>query len=154
MKKLIRIGLILFGLGVLAAVGTYLYLFHKPHRNIAKEKPAYVLQAEELYTEFVSDEDISYKKYGDQVLQITGDVVDINILDNTASITYLDPIEGINCSFDSLTVVKTGSELSHIQTGDRVTLKGKCDGYDFIMGVVLTRCVLIENDGYLAASFR
>ena len=152
MKKLFKIGLILFGIGIFAAGGTYMYVFHKPHRNVAKEKPAYVLDAEELYTEFVTDEEISYEKYGDQVLQITGNVVEVNVLQNTASIVYLDPVDGINCSFDSLTVVKSGSELSQIQAGDRVTVKGKCDGYDFIMGVVLTRCVLIEDDKFLAAA--
>jgi hypothetical protein len=146
MKKLIRIGLILFGAGVLLAFGTYLYVFHKPHRNVAKEKPSYVLDAQSLFSNFKNNEDSSYIKYGDKVIQVTGNVVDITIQDNAATIVYIDPIEGISCSFDSITVAKTRDELSKIQLGDRVTIKGKCDGYDLIMGVVLTRCILINDD--------
>ena len=60
MKKLLKIGLVLFLFGIVAAVGTYFYVFHKPHRNIAKEVPAYVVCAKKLYTEFSEDEIIAY----------------------------------------------------------------------------------------------
>ena len=49
MKKLIKIGIILFLLGIVAATGTYFYVFHKAHRNIAKEKPAYEICAKDLF---------------------------------------------------------------------------------------------------------
>ena len=145
MKKIIKIGLILFLIGVVSATGTYLYLFHKPHRNIAREKPAFEMNAEDLYTEFSSDETTSYEKYGNKVLQVTGKVVEFDLNSNGASLVYVDPMEGINCEFDSTTVADTRNELSKIDVGKIVTLKGQCDGFDLIMGVVLTRCVLIES---------
>jgi hypothetical protein len=143
-KKLIRIALILTALGLFSATGTYLYVFHKPHRNIAKEKPAYILDAGSLISDFSSDETASYEKYGNKVLQVSGEVVDISVSDNSASITLLDQMEGINCSFDSLEVVNSKSELEQLNVGNKVDLKGQCDGYDMIMGVVLTRCVFAK----------
>jgi hypothetical protein len=52
-------------------------------------------------------------------------------------------MEGITCSFDSLSMVKSSDKLRQIKAGDEVVLKGQCDGYDMIMGVVLSRCVLL-----------
>ena len=151
MKKLLKIGLILFGIGVLSGIGTYLYVFHKPHRNIAKEKPAYIVDARSLYDEFSVNEESSYEKYGDQVIEVTGEVIDFSLQPNGATLVYLDPLEGISCSFDSLTVVQENSELEKVEVGKQVTLKGKCDGYDMIMGVVLTRCVVLDIEEPIAS---
>lgn len=151
MKKLLKIGLILFLFGVVSATGTYLYVFHKPHRNVARETPAYEICAKDLYTKFSIDETASYEKYGNQVLQVTGRVVEFELNSNGASLVYVDPFEGINCAFDSTAVIKERNELKAIDVGNIVTVKGQCDGYDMIMGVVLTRCVLIESNQFLSS---
>lgn len=143
-KKLFRIAVILFGLGCISAVGTYLYVFHKPHRNIEKEKAAFIIDAKSLYDEFALDEDVSYQKYGNQVLEVSGEIVDISVNANNTSIVLLDEMEGISCSFDSLDTKKYYENLSKLSSGDNVKLKGQCDGYDMIMGVVLTRCIIAQ----------
>jgi hypothetical protein len=143
-KKFIRIAIILFVIGVLSGIGTYLYVFHKPQRNIAKEKPAYELDASTLFSDFSSDETTSYEKYGNKVLLVSGAVVDISISGKGASITLLDEMEGINCSFDSVEVSKARNVFNEITVGEQLALKGQCDGYDMIMGVVLTRCVIAK----------
>jgi hypothetical protein len=143
-KKILKIGFLLFGIGLFSGLGTYIYVFHKPQRNINKEKPAFVMSAEELYKEFSDSEDSSFIKYGDKVIELTGKISDVTLNSNGASITLLDEISGVNCSFDSLTVAEHKSELEIYKPGDIITLKGKCDGYDMIMGVVLTRCILIK----------
>lgn len=142
MKKLIKIGLFLLGFGLIAAFGTYLYVFHKPHRNIAKEKPAYVLDASQLYADFSSNEEDSYNKYGNKVILVRGEVVDIAMKNNSASITLIDEMEGINCAFDSTSMIKNKDKLEKISNGDVINIKGQCDGYDMIMGVVLSRCYI------------
>jgi hypothetical protein len=142
-KKIFKIGLILFGIGLLAGFGTYMYVFHKPHRNILKETPAYTLAASDLYTEFSLNETASFEKYANKVLQINGEVADIQINDNNALLTLNDAMEGVNCSFDSVTVAKNLDKLKNIHVGDKIELKGQCDGYDIIMGVVFTSCVLL-----------
>lgn len=141
MKKLIKIGLILFGVGLFAALGVYLYVFHKPHRNIAKEEPAYILKADQLVSEFTTNEEAGYAKYGDMVVQISGEVVEKNISEKGASLVYVSPMEGVSCTLDSITALAYDTQLKQLSVGDEFTLKGKVDGYDFIMGVVISRCV-------------
>ena len=150
MKKLFKIGLILAAVGILSATGVYLYVFHKPHRNIAKEAPAYVVDAHTFYSEFANDETAAYEKYGNRVIQVYGEVVDISLSDNSASLVLLNEMEGIACGFDSLDVVKQKFQLQGLQIGDNVNLKGQCDGYDMIMGVVLTRCILTDESVVIA----
>lgn len=140
-KKLFRIAIILFGIGCISAVGTYIYVFHKPHRNIEKEDAAFIIDAQMLFDEFSMDEMASYEKYGNQVLEVSGEVVEISINANNSSLVLLDQMEGVNCSFDSLGTVKYKDALAKLKVGENVKVKGQCDGYDMIMGVVLTRCV-------------
>jgi hypothetical protein len=143
MKKLLKIGLILFAIGLLAGIATYVYVFHKPHRNIAKEKAAFVLSANQIYSDFSAAEDSSFAKYGNKVIQLNGNVVDIKIETNQAIITMNDAMESVNCTFDSVTTVEDINRLKQINVGDNVELKGQCDGYDMITGVVITRCILL-----------
>lgn len=145
MKRLIKIGFILLSIGIFAAFGTYLYVFHKPHRNIAREAPAYRVDARQLYDEFNNNEDSSYSKYADKVLQVTGPVAEVSTSTNSANITLLDRMSGISFGFDSLTLASNKAQLESIREGDTITIKGKCDGYDMIMGVVLTRSIVISQ---------
>jgi hypothetical protein len=140
LKNLYIIGAILLFIGL----GGLYYVFNKAPRNIEKEKPSFTMSAEQLYKEFSTSEDSSYAIYGDKIIEVTGSVSDIIVNNNGASLTLLDEISGINCSFDSISVAENRSELIKIKHGDNVSLKGKCDGYDMIMGVVLSRCVLIK----------
>jgi len=151
MNKIFKIILILGAFGILSASAVYLYVFHKPHRNITKETPAYVIEAPEFYSEFSNDETAAYEKYGNQVIQVSGEVVNISLSENSASVVLLDEMEGIACAFDSLGMAKQLNHLMAINVGDEVSLKGQCDGYDMIMGVVLTRCILLEDNIIIAA---
>ena len=142
-KKLLKIFLVLFGIGLFVGICTYLYVFHKPHRNIANEKPAYTLNAFQLLDEFNVSEDSSYIKYGDKVLQVDGKIEELSSSDTTLSIILSNPEKGISCSFEAEYCLKNKDRIKQLKIGTPVTLKGKCDGYDMIMGVVLTRCVLL-----------
>ena len=107
------------------------------------EEPAYILSAEQLTNDFEKDENSAYERYGNKTLQVSGIINDINYTKNTASITLKDGSTGVNCSFDSVSVAKIGiNNLKILKVNDSVNIKGKCDGYDMIMGVVLSRCHL------------
>jgi hypothetical protein len=143
MKKLFKIGLILFSVGLLLGLATYIYVFHKPHRNIGKEKAAYILSANQIYQDFSTQEDSSYVKYGNKVIQVNGQVADIQLQSNQATITMNNTMESVNCIIDSTTMVENIDQIKQISVGDNVELKGQCDGYDMITGVVITRCILL-----------
>jgi hypothetical protein len=87
--------------------------------------------------------DGSYEKYGNKVIRIKGAVENITLNKNSASIVFIDEMDGVNCAFDSLSMIKNLEKLKKINVGDSIELKGQCDGYDMIMGVVLSRCVLL-----------
>lgn len=145
-KKLIRIFIILFTIGVVSGIGVYIYVFHKPHRNLKNEKAAYVMTAQQLYDEFSADEQVAYAKYGDQAIQISGSIQSITLNDYSASIVLNDELSGINCAFDSVYIVDVGhEEFESLKQLENITIKGKCDGYDMIMGVVLSRCVIVDE---------
>jgi len=106
-----------------------------------KEKPAFIMEASELFEEFNMNEDLGNKKFGNQVIQVSGKVTEITMDENGISFILNNSMEAVNCTID----VQYKDKVKNIKFGDKVTLKGKCDGFDMIMGVVLTKCILIEK---------
>lgn len=141
MKKFLKIILYLFIIGLVIGFCVYLYVFHKPHRNLANEDAAFTVQATELLNEFSTNDSISNKKYGDKAIAVKGIIVDIKKT-NEVSVVLADEMTGVSCNFEAEYYTENKENLDKLKIGDEVTIKGKCDGYDPIMGVVLTRCVL------------
>ena len=145
MNKYLKIFLIVAIVGIIAGGGAVYYIFNMPARDVENEKPAFTLSAESLYNDFNSNEEAANLKYGNQVLQVSGSVVEKSIENYQVSITLNDEMEGINCALDSTTYVNHKELIDQLSSGENITLKGKCDGFDMIMGVVLTRCFIIED---------
>jgi len=145
MNKYLKIFLILVAISVVVGGGAVYYIFNMPARDVENETPAYTLNAEVLYTSFSNNEDAANLKYGDKVIQVSGVVVDKITEDYQVSITLSDEMEGINCAVDSASYVENKEFFDGLNTGNKIILKGKCDGFDMIMGVVLTRCFLINK---------
>ena len=135
-----KIILIITGFVLFFGLGAAFYVFNKPHRNIAKERPAFIMEASELFEEFNMNEDLGNKKFGNQVIQVNGKVTEITMDENGISFILNNSMEAVNCTID----VQYEDKVKNIKFGDKVTLKGKCDGFDMIMGVVLTKCIFIE----------
>jgi flagellar basal body-associated protein FliL len=142
MKKIYKILIYLVIFGLVCGFGVYMYVFHKPHRNVGNEKPAFTLTASELIKEFSEKEDVTYKLYGDKALQVTGKIADITKKGNEITVILEDKTSGVSCSFEAEYYQNNTAAINALKIGDPLTVKGKCDGYDMIMGVVLTRCVL------------
>lgn len=145
MKKLIKIGLWLALAGILIGGGVVYYIFNMPHRNLANEEAAYVLTAQEFYTDFSADETLGNEKYGNKAIQVSGEVVEKNEQEYELTIVLGDSMEGVSCTFDSTYAAENKDKLASIEVGKTASIKGKCDGIDMIMGVVMTRCVLVEE---------
>lgn len=134
--------LILPGILFLIVIGIIFFKYLKQYRNIRKEAPSYIVEPAKLYYDFALYPDSSKAVYINQIIQLTGQVIEFEIEENGASIVFVNPIAGITCSFDSLTLSKDFQRISTVHVGDSITLKGRCDGYDMIMGIVLSECVL------------
>jgi len=115
------------------------YVYNKPHRNVAKEK-AVTLTAEQLYQAFKDNEQLANQKYLDKAIELTGRIAQITtnqqgqtVIDfNTADSTVT-----INCTFKSKPAL-------NLKMGDSVHFKGICTGYIPDMNVVMNNGVLVK----------
>jgi len=144
MKISVKIFLIITVVGLVTGFSTIYYVFNKPHRNIEEESPSFTMDATVLYGDFSNDEVFANDKYGDKVIEVKGEIAELTVESYRVSIALNDEMEGVNCALDSLTVVKNKGMINSLKVGDPITLKGKCDGFDMIMGVVLTQCFIVN----------
>jgi hypothetical protein len=144
MNKKLKYFIIIVLVGLIVGLAGVYYVYNKPQRNISKEKPAYIIDPASLVNDFNMNEDSSTMKYNGKVIQVSGQVVEYDPEKTGTSIVFVNSIGGVTCSFDSITTVNNFERLSNIKVGDSLTLKGKCDGFDNINGVVLSKCVLVK----------
>ncbi len=145
MKKWMKISLLLFAIGVTFGAGAIYYMFNMPHRDVENEKPALITTASALYSAFSQDETTAFKKYNNKVVQVSGKIVELTADAYRLNITLNDVMSPVSIVIDSLSIVKNMPLVKSLKLGDVVTVKGQLDGYDMIMGVVLTRGFLIAD---------
>ena len=144
MKKGLKIFLIVVIVGIVTGLSTVYYVFNKPHRDVEGEVPSFKMNAVALYTEYSNDEESSNHKFADKVVQVSGEIAELSLDGYQVSVVLNDDMEGVNCALDSMTIDNHKTFIDALKIGDKITLKGKCDGFDMIMGVVLTRCFIIQ----------
>jgi hypothetical protein len=128
MKKIIKILILLFIVGLSVGAGMFLYVFHKPQRNLAEEKTIASFTADSLLITFENNETLANANYLDKAIEVTGIVNEITANQNTLTINMkvadVD-LGGVKCTFDPVDATKA----NEIQTGQTITLKGKCTGW-------------------------
>jgi len=120
----------------IAAIAYYLY--QKPRSSLANVKPAYTLNATELYNAFTQNEQKANKQFLEKVIQVKGTVDNVEVTDSTISLLLSsgNPLGGINC-----TVAKNKNDKENIPPkGGVVEVKGKCIG--FLMDVNLVDAII------------
>ncbi len=145
MKKWIKISLLFIVIGITGGAGVVYYMFNMPHRDVENEKPALITTAAALYSAFSQDETTAFKRYNNKVVQVSGKIVELTGDIYHMNITLNNEMEPISVVVDSLSIVKNMPLARSLKLGDQVTVKGQLDGYDMIMGVVLTRGFLITD---------
>lgn len=134
-----RIILALLVLGFIGA-GTGFYLYNKPVESLKKAKPDFNLSAEELFSAFDTNEATSNEKYLDKIIELTGEIREINKESTEKlSITLNSGSEmfGVICELDQSQFEKSET----FQVGQKISIKGQCTG--MLMDVVLVRCILL-----------
>ena len=139
MSKLIKIALII---AALAAVSVYLYVFHKPHKNTFNLKPEFVVSAEQLFNDFDLNEEEANAKYLGKIIQVEGNIVKIKKISQSYEISLFDEIFGVTCLIDSIYAVQQTKEIEQLNKGNRVKIKGQCNGY--LGDVKLDRCIIVN----------
>jgi len=131
MKKKLLILFVIF-LSIVAI--TYLYIFHKPHRDYHSEPAAFSLLAPDLLLEFQSNETRCNEKYNNKMIEITGVITDVTKERNGFTSLAID--YSVFCSFE-ISLEK--------KAGEKIKIKGRCTGYDELFSqVTLEKCIIVE----------
>lgn len=133
MKKKIILGIVILVLLGLAYGG---YEYFRPHQSLKNLKSDVTLTAENLFTEYETDETTSNEKYLDKVIEVTGKIKLIATKEDGITTITLDAnndLSGVICELDK------SAKHRDFKTGEAATFKGMCTG--MLMDVVLVRCV-------------
>ncbi len=156
MKKWIKIILILAIAGIIAAVLVFKFYINKPHKDIENAKAEYTFKADELYTEFKSNNNAD-SLYADKVIEISGSISKIETptdslvvavfsqkKDTTQTNTddlfaELDADGGIRCSM----LFKYNEDAKKIVVSSPIKIKGLCIGKQG-SDIIFEKCSIVK----------
>lgn len=131
MKKWIKIFIILVVIGIIGTVAGYVFIYNKPHPKYENLKADYKLQASDLYNEFKSDAKSSSGKYNGKMLEIEGNLTEIEESDSTL-IAYFVLEEGMfgNQGVRISLMPDFVKNLTQESKGKALKIKGLCTGFN------------------------
>jgi hypothetical protein len=132
-------GWIYFLILALAIIALVVYLFNKPVGDVASVDPDVMISSDQLFGEFFEDEEKATLKYRDKVLEVRGNIRDIERSAGKQIIilTTKDDMFGISCDFNP-------NLKLDFRKGETVKVKGVCAG--MLSDVVLTRCSIVKAE--------
>ena len=136
-KKIILFIIIIVIIGAIV-----MYLWNKPHRDIAAAKEDFIISATDFYKEYSANETSANAKYLDKVIAVEGVISAIeleNADEPTVALITATPDMTVSCGFKKELL----SEVKKLKPNDKIKIKGKCDGMG-MFGVVITQCSLIK----------
>lgn len=128
MKRKTKVVLSLILILIIAFFSVRFYIYNAGKRDIQSEETAFTLKAKDITQQFVTNTDVSNKKYLEKPIAVSGVVTSVTnteiIIDNT-----------VNCN-----LLKADAS---IKNGETVTLKGRVIGFDDLLGEVkLDQCTI------------
>jgi len=115
------------------------YFYNLKHKDLQKVKPDFVLTASDLLEAFETDENEATSKYVNNVIEVTGTILQIKSGENnTLSISLKTESD-----FSSVICTLEGNpDLSVFNTDEQITIRGECSG--FLLDVLLNNCVVVQ----------
>jgi hypothetical protein len=144
MKIWIKVIFILLLLGIIAGILGYFFVYNKPHKDVEKAKPDFILTAAHLYKSFTVDQEKAANIYNGMVLQITGELGSKEDLGEMVVLTYifdegLFGPEGVRCTM----LPQFHKSSLSLKAGDTVVIKGLCKGFTGT-DVILDKCSILQ----------
>lgn len=140
MKKII---IWLFLIGIVAAGGVYLYLFHfgARHKDPLKAGNLIEIQADSLYRSFEYDEEEANKLFLGKTLKVSGEIESIQLNRNRYSVYFNSGggMGSVMCEMDTT----ENDRISTLKAGDQTSIAGFCNGIN--LDVYLDRCKLAAD---------
>jgi hypothetical protein len=119
MKKIIKLITVLIVLGTIAFFGARYYAYNFGKRDVQSEEAKFTVTSATIVNEFVTNIELSNKKYLEKPVVISGKVTSVNgnnvILDET-----------VNCIFEKFD--------PSIKKQKTILVKGRVIGYDDLLG--------------------
>lgn len=109
--------------------------------DISGKSPDMTISARQLHQAYEANEVAADTKYKGKILQISGTVEDIG-KDITDTIYVTLSVGGEYTSVQCYFADSHTNDAANLSKGDRVTLKGKCDG--LMMNVHIRGCSLVK----------
>ncbi len=128
-------------LTLLALVTFSVFMYNKPHKNIARSKPSLFLSTDVIVSDFENNESEANTKYLEKVIEVKGTIANIEQAAEQTIVTLAttESMGGVMCYLPHA----TNQYLEKLNVADVVKIKGVCTGY--LMDVVLVKCVLIKD---------
>lgn len=134
MLRKIIIALLVLGM---IGVGIAYLQYNKSHRDIVAEEATIEVTAIALFDAYATNEKGANKLYLDQVMVVTGEVLELDKANNMVVFKTEDDFGTVNASFDD------ASYLEGVEAGQKIQVKGHCTGGDDL-GVIITHCSILK----------
>lgn len=127
-------------LAIAGAIFGY-FMWNKPHKDISAAKEDFTITADSFYKEYSMNETAANEKYLNKVIEVKGSVADLeleNADEPTVALSTATEDMTISCGFKKELL----KDVNKLKIGDKIKIKGKCDGLG-MFGIVITQCSLI-----------
>jgi|AntRauTorcE11898_2_1112593.scaffolds.fasta_scaffold00246_9 hypothetical protein len=142
MNKKIKALLILLGIGIIAGVLIFQFVYNKSHPDYANETALYSLDAKDVFEKYKNNTAEANEKYTGAMIQVNGSLDKVEQSDTTAVAVFVFSEgmfgdEGVRC----VMLPKHVSKVRQLSLPRQVEIKGMCVGYNDT-DVIMEHCVL------------
>ena len=132
MKNLLKIGIIVVVIGVIAAALVWKFYVNKPHEDIDSAAPAYSLTTADIWKQYTENLKTADSLYTGKVIEITGNLSRVDKNDSLVSVVFVMAADEM---FGDKTIIcqmytKHNDEAAALAAGAQVKIKGFCTGYN------------------------
>jgi Na+-translocating ferredoxin:NAD+ oxidoreductase RnfG subunit len=145
MNKLLKTGLILAVIGLVAAALIWKFYVNQPHEDIDSATPAYSMTTDEIWKQYNTDQKTADSLYTNKVIQLSGILSRVDKNDTLVSVIFVmaaDEMFGdktISCQMYN----KHNAEASALTAGSKLKVKGFCTGFND-PDIKLNKCSIVN----------
>lgn len=131
MKKILVILAVLILVAGAAGFIVYKYVYNKPHTNYIEAKTEVKIEAKRLWVDFSMNKDIADPKYTGKVIEITGGIMNVEVVDNMTIVIFAYKRGDFGDEGIRVTMLPEFAQAAKgINPFKQVTIKALCTGYN------------------------
>ncbi len=156
MKTWLKVVLILFVVGLIAAFGVYKYI-NKPNKDIEKAKAEFTVKADDIYKEYTANKAKADSLYNEKVIEVSGNLTKVDAPSDTLVVAVftmkqdttqtksddllgeLNADGGLRCTM----LQKYIDETKKLAPASAVKIKGLCKGMSGT-DLIIEKCSIVK----------